>query len=87
MFERFRPKKDQPAPPDSKLNSQLPRGMEVVEESDPETGWGMWDEATAAQELRQRSGEPLSAGGAQPAGGAGDDRLDGGSVRREEGNQ
>lgn len=66
MFERFRPKKDQPVPLDSKLNSQLPRGMEVVEESDPETGWGMWDEATAAQELRQRSGEQISAG-APPA--------------------
>jgi hypothetical protein len=54
MFERFRPKKDQPAPQDSKPNSVLPRGMEVVED-DPETGWGMWDDATAAQELRQRS--------------------------------
>lgn len=59
MFERFRPKKDQPAPlQDSKLNPQLPRGMEVKED-DPETGWGMWDEATAAQELRQRSGESI----------------------------
>lgn len=67
MFERFRPKKDQPAPQDSKLNSQLPRGMEVVEESDPETGWGMWDEATAAQELHHRSGESLPPGAAQPA--------------------
>ena len=61
MFERFRPKKDQPAPPDSKLNSQLPRGMEVEEVSDPETGWGMWDEATAAQELHSRSGDSLPA--------------------------
>lgn len=63
MFERFRPKKDQPAPQDSKMNSVLPRGMEVVED-DPETGWGMWDDATAAQELRQQpptSGEaPLA---------------------------
>lgn len=59
MFERFRPKKDQPAPAqDSKLNSPLPRGMEVKED-DPETGWGMWDEATAAQELRQHSGESI----------------------------
>lgn len=67
MFERFRPKKDQPAPQDSKLNSQLPRGIEVVED-DPETGWGMWDDATAAQELRLRSGDALPpAGGAQPA--------------------
>ncbi|TXI73783.1 MAG: hypothetical protein E6Q49_03965 [Limnohabitans sp.] len=66
MFERFRPKKDQPAPPDSKLNSQLPRGMEVEEVDDPETGWGMWDEATAAQELRQRSGEPIPASADQP---------------------
>lgn len=58
MFERFRSNKDKPAAQDSKLNSQLPRGMEVKED-DPETGWGMWDEATAAQELRQRSGESI----------------------------
>lgn len=66
MFERFRPKKDQPAPQDSKLSSQLPRGMEVVED-DPETGWGMWDDATAAQELRMRSGEQVPASAANPA--------------------
>lgn len=63
MFERFRPKKDQPVPSDSKLGAALPRGFEVKED-DPETGWGMWDEATAAQELRLRNGEPLLAAGA-----------------------
>lgn len=57
MFERFRNKKDPAAAPDSKADSVLPRGMEVVED-DPETGWGMWDDATAAQELRMRAGAP-----------------------------
>ncbi|MDT8993081.1 hypothetical protein RQP54_19565 [Curvibacter sp. APW13] len=61
MFERFRSNKDKPAAQDSKLNSQLPRGMEVEEVSDPETGWGMWDEATASAELRLGSGAPLPA--------------------------
>lgn len=60
MFERFRSNKDKPAAQDSKLNSQLPRGMEVEEVSDPETGWGMWDEATASAELRLAGGAPLS---------------------------
>lgn len=64
MFERFRPKKDQSDPSDSKLGATLPRGIEVRED-DPETGWGMWDEATAAQELRLRSGESLPTIGAQ----------------------
>lgn len=61
MFERFRPKKDQPAAPDGKIGASLPRGFEVKED-DPETGWGMWDEATAAQELRLRSGEAIASG-------------------------
>lgn len=53
MFERFRSNKDKPPVQDSKMNSTLPRGMEVRED-DPETGWGMWDEATAAQEMARR---------------------------------
>lgn len=71
MFERFRSNKDKPAVQDSKLGSQLPRGMEVVED-DPETVWGMWDEATSAQELDvARSGAstqpaPLTGGMTSP---------------------
>jgi hypothetical protein len=59
MFERFRSKKVTPAAQDSKLGSVLPRGLEVVED-DPETVWSMWDDATAAQEVRQpvRSFQP-----------------------------
>lgn len=59
MFERFRSNKDKPREPGGQLSAQVPRGMEIREDKDLETGWGMWDEATAAQELRHRNGESV----------------------------
>lgn len=56
MFEKFWFKKSNTGSQDPSQHALLPRGIEVVEENDPETGWGLWDEATAAQELRQRNG-------------------------------
>jgi hypothetical protein len=49
MFSGFRRKGSQPTDPSPK--KAAPRGLEVIED-DPDTAWGLWDNALAEQESR-----------------------------------
>ena len=51
MFSRFLGKGKTPSDAPPKEAAQRP-GVEVIEEDDPETAWGLWDSALAEQESR-----------------------------------
>lgn len=61
MIERPKPASS-PRPAGAKDQTRLPKGIEVVE-GDPETVWGMWDQASAAQQnaVREASADRRNA--------------------------